>query len=180
MESKGETITKEIQHIEESTPEELSLNVNITVGEVKDLTNPKGNQALTTELLAQYLQALNGKTVERFTIKSTKATYRNTSSKSCARNNFLNGFYKNSGFLGIGQSNFEGNSLKFSKYIYQARSLQHLIIECRLKCLDLNSIAEGLKESPCQLQTLYLTAIPLTENSMKSLSEFLQGQQCLK
>ena len=88
------------------------------MGEVKDFMNPKGNQALTTELLDQYLQALNGKTVERFTIKSTKAKYQKISAHVCARNNFLNGFSKNSGFLGIGQSNFEGNSLKLSKYIY--------------------------------------------------------------
>ena len=104
MYSKGETITKKIQQIEESTPEELPLDVNITVGEVLDFTNPKDNQTLITELLAQYLQALNGKTVERFTIKSKNDS--NTISQVCARNNFLNGFYKNSGFLGISQSNF--------------------------------------------------------------------------
>ena len=34
-----------------------------------------------------------------------------------ARNNFFNGFHKNSGFLGIGKGDFDGNSIIFANLV---------------------------------------------------------------
>ena len=57
-----------------------------------------------------FFESLASKKVEQLTINMTKANWGNANCNYPARHNFLNGYYQDEGFLGIGKSNFGGNS----------------------------------------------------------------------
>ena len=57
-----------------------------------------------------FFESLTFKSVEWLTIKHTNADWGNRKCTYPSRHNFLNGYYQDEGFLGIGKSNFGGNS----------------------------------------------------------------------
>lgn len=82
--------------------------------------------------------------------------------------------------MGIGKSNFDGNSLLLSNVLISADQLQNLQIDARLKFMDATAITLGLRDSTCQLKSLKLTAIALNEASLANLSKFFLRQKRLK
>ena len=72
---------------------------------------------MITSQLGAYLESLKNKQVEKFEIDGTVASYHNKRSSAMARHNFFNGFHENSGFLGIGKGDFDGNSKIFANLI---------------------------------------------------------------
>ena len=68
-----------------------------------------------------------------------------------ARHNFFNGFHENSGFLGIGKGDFDGNSRIFANLLMSSTSLISLNLSCRLKELDFEAISASLGDCNSQI-----------------------------
>ena len=117
MASNGQQISREINKIQNIANDE-PFDLDILVGEVKDLNKPTGAQTLITSQLGAYLETLKNKSVENIRISGAKAMHYTAKSEAASKNNFFNGFYQNSGFLGLNKSDFDGNSIIFANVLH--------------------------------------------------------------
>ena len=89
-------------------------------GEVKEIANAKGNQAIVNDGMQKFFEAFTDKNITKISIDGSKANYHTASTYVPSRNNFLNGHFTNSGLLGlgiVGQSGFYGNSFVLAGWL---------------------------------------------------------------
>jgi len=90
--------------------------------------------------------------VSEIVVLRTTAVHEYAKANVAARHSFLNGTFSNSGFLGIGQSGYNGNSVALGNCLQHLKMLQILKIDARLKSLDTEALSSGLNESQLQLK----------------------------
>ena len=131
--------------------------------------------------MVHFIQSLTQKRITELKILKTNAQYLNTIEQVASSNNYLNSYYQESGFLGVGRKNFAGNSIALQELMNHLNSsLQTVEITARLKELDAEVITMSLANSTFQLSCLKLEYICLNPNSVKHLSLFLTRSKNLK
>ena len=73
-----------------------------------------------------FFESLAQKRVESLKINHTGGVWGYVKTSNPARHNFLNGYYEDSGFLGIGKSNYGGNSYALQNLMMSLQSLKIL------------------------------------------------------
>ena len=82
--------------------------------------------------------------------------------------------------MGIGKSDFGGNSVLLGNLLMGQRNLKQLSIGARLKKLDAEMLLESLNSAALQLEGLKLTSVCLSKISMPNLSRFILRQRKLR
>ena len=131
--------------------------------------------------MRKMFDSLSQKRIESLTISHTGGSWIGLGNYSLpSENNYLNGYYQDRGFLGIGKSNFGGNSHALKNLMLNQQNLKHVCITARLKYLDGEAITQSLRDGPLQLNYLSLESICYNDNSMNNLSKFMTRQQSLQ